>query len=423
MADNEQLKISFGGCGFLGVYHAGVGKCVKDHAPHLFTRFDTFYGASAGAITAVCAACKSDPMVPYKWVKKTFEASRKYRFGMLHPSFDLYTRLRDFLEGFLPKNAHRLARGRVKISLTTFPEKKNWLVTDFNTRNELINAIIASSFIPVYAGFKDLPKFRGKRCCDGGFTSNIPFSSDPDVISVSPFSGDCDICPQGESASPHIVNISDQPLQISAKNIVRLTNALCPTSWNQLEELFHQGYSDGLRFFRRKGLIKDPVVKPLPLSPNNMSTTELMSCEADTTSDYFSASGGSTPSSHSRSQSLVGCELLGCTEDDGDCFSEPSCDSEDEWEQLDRQLQLLEERRGSAPLLPQTSSWHRLSWALHVCSPTNLPGVHRVCKAVGLVKSDQTTTPEEERWEEEFSGNSTVLQAIMASWPSAMVTF
>ena len=107
------------------------------------------------------------------------------------------------------------------------------------------------------------------------------------------------------------------------------------------------------------GLIKDPVVKPLSLSPNNMSTTELMSCEADTTSDYFSASGGSTPSSHSRSQSLVGCELLGCTEDDGDCFSEPSCDSEDEWEQLDRQLQLLEERRGSAPLLPQTSSWHR----------------------------------------------------------------
>ena len=98
-----------------------------------------------------------------------------------------------------------------------------------------------------------LPSFL-QRCCDGGFTSNIPLSSDPDVISVSPFSGDCDICPQGESASPHIVNISDQPLQISAKNIVRLTNALCPTSWNQLEELFHQGYSDGLRFFRRKGV-------------------------------------------------------------------------------------------------------------------------------------------------------------------------
>ena len=107
------------------------------------------------------------------------------------------------------------------------------------------------------------------------------------------------------------------------------------------------------------GLIEDPIVKPLPLRSNDVTTTELVSCEADTTSDYFSASGGSTPSSFSRSQSLIGCELLCSTEDDEDHFSELSCDSEDEWEQLDRQLQLLEERRGSAPLLPKSTSWHR----------------------------------------------------------------
>ena len=107
------------------------------------------------------------------------------------------------------------------------------------------------------------------------------------------------------------------------------------------------------------GLIEDPIVKPLSLRSNDATTTELVSCEADTTSDYFSASGGSTPSSFSRSQSLIGCELLCSTEDDEDHFSELSCDSEDEWEQLDRQLQLLEERRGSAPLLPKSTSWHR----------------------------------------------------------------
>ena len=137
-----KLQMSFGGCGFLGVYHAGVGKCVVDHAPHLFEEFEHFYGASAGAITAVCAACKSDPMVAYKWVKKTFEASRKYRLGMLHPSFDLYARLRTFLEGFLPKNAHRLCRNRVNISLSVIGERgipTNWLLTDFNTRKELID--------------------------------------------------------------------------------------------------------------------------------------------------------------------------------------------------------------------------------------------------------------------------------------------
>ena len=142
----KKLEISFGGCGFLGVYHVGVGKCVVDHSPHLFDEFEGFYGASAGAITAVCAACKSDPMVAYKWVKKTFEASRKYRLlGTLHPSFDLYTRLRNFLEDFLPPNAHRLCRNKVKISLTTFPDMKNLLVSNFTTRKELINVSLFSA--------------------------------------------------------------------------------------------------------------------------------------------------------------------------------------------------------------------------------------------------------------------------------------
>ena len=150
-APKRKLEISFGGCGFLGVYHVGVGKCVVDHVPHLFDEFSGFYGASAGAITAVCAACKSDPMVPYKWVKKTFEASREYKLlGVLHPRFDLYERLREFLEGFLPENAHKLCRNKVKISLTIFneektlPKTKNWLVSNFTTRNELINV---STFI------------------------------------------------------------------------------------------------------------------------------------------------------------------------------------------------------------------------------------------------------------------------------------
>ena len=149
--------MSFGGCGFLGVYHVGVGKCVVDHAPHLFTEFDAFYGASAGAITAVCAACKSDPMIPYRWVKKTFEESQKYWFGMLNPRFDLYGRLRIFLESFLPKNAHMLCRGTVKISLTIVGDNglpTNWLVSDFKTRRELLNVsfkgYLTTSILPLY---------------------------------------------------------------------------------------------------------------------------------------------------------------------------------------------------------------------------------------------------------------------------------
>ena len=139
---DKKLQISFGGCGFLGVYHVGVGKCVVDHAPHLFLEFDAFYGASAGAITAACAACRSNPMIPYQWVRKTFEDSKKYWFGMFNPRFDLYGRLRAFLNKFLPQNAHKLCRNVVKISLTVVGDNglpENWLVSDFRTRQELIN--------------------------------------------------------------------------------------------------------------------------------------------------------------------------------------------------------------------------------------------------------------------------------------------
>ena len=138
----RKLQMSFGGCGFLATYHAGLGKCVVDHAPHLLEEIEHFYGASTGAIIAVCAACKSDPMVAYEWVKRTFEASRKYTLGVLNPSFDLYSRLRAFLESFLPPNAHRLSRNRAKISLSVIGDNgipSNWLLTDFNTRKELIN--------------------------------------------------------------------------------------------------------------------------------------------------------------------------------------------------------------------------------------------------------------------------------------------
>ena len=173
----RKLEISFGGCGFLGVYHIGVGKCVVDHVPHLFDEFSGFYGASAGAITAVCAACKSDPMVPYKWVKKTFEASREYKLlGALHPSFNLYGRLREFLEGFLPTDAHMLCRNKVKISMTTFndqktlPEPRNWLVSNFTTRTELINVrtcmgMCNYTYFTVFQKWRlNLGKMRSQRC-------------------------------------------------------------------------------------------------------------------------------------------------------------------------------------------------------------------------------------------------------------------
>ena len=143
------LQISFGGCGVLGVYHAGVCKCLTDHAPDMLDEFEQLSGASAGAIAAVGVACKCDPLIVYEWTMEIVKLSREYSFlSIASPSFNLLLRLRDFLESILPQDAHRLCRNRVYISLSVFDGfglPKNWLLTDFTTRKELINVRYSST--------------------------------------------------------------------------------------------------------------------------------------------------------------------------------------------------------------------------------------------------------------------------------------
>ena len=141
-SEDRSWEISFSGCGLLAFYHAGVGQCVQERAPGMLKKISAYYGASAGAITAVMAACRLDAKKGFTFLKSLHEAGRHWalgRLGVFHPSFDLMRRLREFLNDILPRNAHRMCRGKVHISLTVFPEMRNWLVTDFNTRAELIN--------------------------------------------------------------------------------------------------------------------------------------------------------------------------------------------------------------------------------------------------------------------------------------------
>lgn len=51
------MNITFAGCGFLGIYHVGVGSCFAVHAPNLIQKAG---GASAGALAACCMLCGSD---------------------------------------------------------------------------------------------------------------------------------------------------------------------------------------------------------------------------------------------------------------------------------------------------------------------------------------------------------------------------
>ena len=90
-------------------------------------------------------------------------------------------------------------------------------------------------------------------CCDGGISCNLPHSSDPRVITVSPFSGECDISPSHDNESYYQTYLMKQTVHISGDNIYRGISALIFLPWAEMESLFQQGYDDTLRFLKKEG--------------------------------------------------------------------------------------------------------------------------------------------------------------------------
>lgn len=64
--------------------------------------------------------------------------ARKHKLGPLHPSFNLLQFVKDSLLSSLPEDAHARASGKLCVSLTRVSNGRNVLVSEFNSREELI---------------------------------------------------------------------------------------------------------------------------------------------------------------------------------------------------------------------------------------------------------------------------------------------
>lgn len=63
------------------------------------------------------------------------------------------------LNEVLPPNAHELVNGKINISVTRVSDGKNCILSHFETRADLIQAILCSCFIPFWSGYIP-PKFQ-----------------------------------------------------------------------------------------------------------------------------------------------------------------------------------------------------------------------------------------------------------------------
>ncbi|CDW57522.1 Phospholipase, patatin family [Trichuris trichiura] len=254
------MNFSFSGCGFLGIYHVGVAAAIKEYAPDLVVH--KISGASGGAMAACALICNLCLGQVCSDILRVSILARQRALGPLHPSFNLTSIIREGLVTFLPDNAHKMASGRLFISLTRLSDGVNFLVSEYKSKDDLIDALTCSAFIPFYSGTVP-PMFQGVHYIDGGWSDNLPVL-DKETITVSPFSGEADICPaDAESGSFLLFDLKNTTIRFTSKNVYRIGVALFPPHPDVMSDMCRQGFEDTLRFLARHGSIRHTILSRL----------------------------------------------------------------------------------------------------------------------------------------------------------------
>ncbi|XP_062563795.1 1-acylglycerol-3-phosphate O-acyltransferase Pnpla3-like isoform X2 [Armigeres subalbatus] len=248
---DTKMNLSFAGCGFLGIYHVGVAVCFKKYAPHLLLH--RISGASAGSLAACCLLCDMPLGEMTSDFFRVVNEARSHSLGPFSPRFNIQTSLLEGLQKFLPPDAHERVNGKLHVSLTRVYDGKNVIVSQFNSREDLLQALLCACFIPVFSGILP-PRFHGVRYMDGAFSDNLP-TLDENTVTVSPFCGESDICPRDNSSQMFHVNWANTSIELSKQNMNRFGRILFPPRPEILSSFCQQGFDDALNFLHRNNLI------------------------------------------------------------------------------------------------------------------------------------------------------------------------
>ncbi|KAF5841827.1 hypothetical protein DUNSADRAFT_10890 [Dunaliella salina] len=164
----DSLAFAFSGGGFFFPYSLG---CVIQLADlGLLTDRTPLAGASCGAIIVACVNAGLDL---HGLVPQLLEFAADCR------TFGTAGRLRSVIEKFmrraLPPDAHLRCSGTCFLSLTkVFPYLKTCVVSDYTSKEDLVQAIATSCHIPAYNDGSFVKEFRGQYFVDGGLIRHIP---------------------------------------------------------------------------------------------------------------------------------------------------------------------------------------------------------------------------------------------------------
>ncbi|XP_054776581.1 uncharacterized protein LOC129285063 [Prosopis cineraria] len=222
---------SFSAAGLLFPYHLGAAKFLIEKG--YIKETTPLAGSSAGAIVCAVIASGASMEEALKATKILAEDCRSRG-----TAFRLGAVLRDVLEKFLPDDTHIRSNGRVRVAVTQLLWRPRGLLVDqFDSKEDLINAVFTSSFIPGYLAPRPATLFRNRLCVDGGLTLFMPPTSAAQTVRVCAFPASR-LGLQGIGISP------DRNPENMASPRQLLNWALEPAEDGILDQLFELGYLD-----------------------------------------------------------------------------------------------------------------------------------------------------------------------------------
>eukprot|EP00041_Stephanoeca_diplocostata_P011465 m.190218 g.190218 ORF g.190218 m.190218 type:complete len:302 (+) comp18548_c0_seq1:283-1188(+) len=160
---------AFSGSGWLMPFHLGVAKELL--ARGFITNSTPLYGMSGGALAAMAVVLR----LPLEEVADMMISVQNECNGRVFGRLD--QQLRDRLRVLLPSDAHIQCNGKMGVGIIRVwpnPTHEAFIVSRFPSRDDLLDAVVASSYVPLYLGGRPWMKYRQMRVIDGGLVDLFP---------------------------------------------------------------------------------------------------------------------------------------------------------------------------------------------------------------------------------------------------------